>query len=210
VSSFSWIVLIGLAVISVGVLSALPAWLLWRMKGQWRYPIAWWGIVVLLLGLAAVTTKMQIESFPTPVPIRETLADVADRSGQVVVTGLRLSDPTVRDARIEVDVENAGAHPVALGLQYVADGGILGSETYSPGSTMGALVHPVEPEWGGTVAYDVTLPGFAFGGNIVIAIALCPDGDLPEGAAELPPDSEAIFQERFVLVPEPEIKENVR
>ena len=203
-ASIVLIVMIGLAVLSVAVLAVLPAWLLWRVKRQWRYPIAWWGVVILLLGLAAVSIMMQLKNFPTPVPINETLSGVSDQSGQIIVTGLRLADPMVRDGRIEVDVENAGLTPVTLGVQYIANGGSLGSQTYSPGSTEGALVHTVEPEWSGTIAYDVTLPGFAFGGNITIVIGVCPDVELAEGATELPPDSEALYQNHFELVPEAE------
>lgn len=203
-STIFLLVLIVLAVVSVGALAAVPGWLLWRIKRQWRYPIAWLGVVVLLLGLAATSTYMQLKNFPKPVPINETLSEAADQSGDVIVTGLRLPDPTVRDARIEVDMENASSQPVILGLQYIADGGDLGNEAYSPGSMEGAQLRAVEANWSGTVAYDVTLPGFAFGGNIVIVLALCPDVELDPAATELPPDSEALYQHRFQLVPETE------
>jgi hypothetical protein len=197
-------VLILLAVIAVGALIAVPGWLLWRIKRQWRYPVGWLGVVIILLGLAAASTMMQLKNFPTPVPINETLSGVTDQSGNVIITGLRLPDPTVCDARIEVDVENASTSPVILGLQYIADGGNLGNEVYSPGSMEGALLQTVAPGWSGTIAYDVTLPGFAFGGNIVIVLALCPDVELDAGATELPPDSQALYQRRFELVPKPE------
>jgi hypothetical protein len=177
---------------------------MWRMKRQFRYPLGWLGVVVILLGLATVSTWMQLKDFPTPVPIHESLSGVTDQSGDVSITGLRLPDPTVRDARIEVDVENGSTLPVVLGLQYIADGGNLGNEAYSPGSMEGALLQTVAPGWSGTIAYDVTLPGFAFGGNIVIVLALCPDVELDAGATELPPDSEALYQQRFELVPKPE------
>jgi hypothetical protein len=198
------VVLILLAVIAVGALIAVPGWLLWRIKRQWRYPVGWLGVVIILLGLAAASTILQLKNFPTPVPIHETLSGVTDQSGDVIVTGLRLPDPTVRDARIEVDVENASTSPVILGLQYIADGGNLGSEVYSPGSVEGARLQAVEPSWSGTMVYDVTLPGFAFGGNIVIVLALCPDVELDAGATQLPPDSEALYQHHFDLVPVPE------
>lgn len=203
-SSIFLLVLVALVVISVGALVAVPGWLLWRMKRQWRYPLVWLGIVVILLGLATVSTMLTLKNFPRPVPINETLSDVADQSGNIIITGLRLPDPAIREARVEIDVENASDQPAVLGLQYIADGGSLGSEAYSPGATEGALLRKVEPLRSGTIAYDVTLPGFAFGGNIVLVVALCPDVELDPAATELPPDSEALYQHHFQLVPEPE------
>lgn len=183
---------------------AVPAWMLWRIKRDLRFPIAWVLVAIVLLSLAAAGAYLQLDNVPTPTPINETLTAVTDRSGDVVITGLRLRDPSVRDARIEVDVENAGSEAVSLGMQYVADGGSFGGKAYSPGSTVGAVVHRVEPEWSGALAYDVTLPAFAYGGSIVIVIAVCPNVGLAEVMTDLPPDSEALYQHRFVLVPEPE------
>lgn len=198
------VVLIVLAAISAGTLALVPAWLLWRMKHQWQFPLIWLVVVVVLLGLATVLTTTQVRSLPMPVPINETLHDVTDPSGNFTVTGLRLADSTVRDALIEVDVENSGSTPVPLGLQYVADGGSLGNEAYATGTTEGAFIQRVQPDWNGTVAFHPTLPPFVFGGNIVIVLAVCPDVELDPGATALPPDSQALYQNHFELVPEPE------
>ncbi len=197
------IVLLVLAAISAGTLALVPAWLLWRMKRQWQFPLIWLVVVVIVLGLATMLTMTQVQSLPKPVPINETLQDVTDLSGDFTVTGLRLLDPTVRDALIEVDVENAGSAPVSFGLQYIADGGNLGNEAYAAGTTEGAFIRRIEPDWSGTVAFHATLPPFVFGGNIVIVLAICPDVELDPGATALPPDSQALYQNHFELVPKP-------
>lgn len=196
------IVPIVLAAVCVLAAIVVPAWLLWRIKRDLRLPLAWVAVAVILLGLAAAGAHLQLENIPTPAPIHETLTGITDRSGLVAVTGLRLASPMQREARIEVDVENAGSEPVSLGVQYVAGGGSIGGEADSPGSAEGAVIHRVEPEWSGTIAYDVILPAFASGGSVVIVIARCPNVDSAEELIQLPPDSEALYQQRFVLVPD--------
>lgn len=186
--------------IGVGGLAAVPAYILWKMKRDKRYPLAWVTCCALGVMIAAGLTYLQRPNFQMPAPVNETLADVKDKSGTLRVTAIRISHPELPNTPIEIDVENAAETEQLLGMQYDADGGSIGS--YSPGSSASYYIWKVSPKTKTTVSTTIQLPGFVRGGVINIVLARCVSTNAKGNW--LPADSEALYQNRFVMIPNPE------
>lgn len=196
---FFVVAMVALMALCVLALAFVPAWILWRITRNKRFPLMWVTSMALVVLFASVMMTIQRSQIPAPTPINQTLADVADTSGALRVTALRLPRPEQRETQIQVDAENTGDMPVYLGIQYVASSGDL---AYSA-ATRGNHIWTVAPKWKGTLSCPVTLPRFVHGGELVVVLAKC---NTPETASSemLPGDSEALYQERFTLVPKPE------
>lgn len=188
--------LIAFGLIAIASIVLLPAWAVWRIKKDWRFPAGWLAIVSAFFAFAAFNAVRNYRSLPKPVPIHETLSDISDQTGKLRVHSIRLPNPEMGLAKIEVDVENAGNGPRFVGLQYHADGGSW--HGFSPGASSGAAVQTAPANWNGTLTFPARLPGFTQGGYIVIVLALCP-GPIDSQLIELPSESEALYQERFEL-----------
>lgn len=194
------VVFIALFTLCVTALAVLPAYFLWKMKNDKRYPLLWVTGIAIAVIFAASRTYMNRLQLPPPTPISETLSGVTDKDGALKITALRLPHPEQKPAQFEVDVENTGDQPMYLGLQYNADGGTFGQ--YVAGKSSDHHIWTVQPKWKGTLTCDATLPGFVPGGDIAVALARCKSADAGTGAW-LPQDSEAIYQNHFVMVPAP-------
>ncbi|GMU92991.1 MAG: hypothetical protein AMXMBFR4_20490 [Candidatus Hydrogenedentota bacterium] len=190
--------LIVVGFIAIGSIVALPAWALWRIKKDWRYPGGWFLVVSAFFAFAAMSTIGNYRSLPKPTPIHKTLSDISDHAGELRVLSIRLPNPEMAQARIEIDVENRGTEPRFVGMQYHADGGSW--RGFSPGASSGAAVLTAPAKWNGTLTFPARLPGFTQGGYIVIVLALCPE-PIDSQSIELPLNSEALYQERFELTP---------
>ncbi|HRI86972.1 MAG TPA: hypothetical protein PK869_01840 [Candidatus Hydrogenedentes bacterium] len=197
-SSGVLILLLALLALCVLAIAVVPAYILWRATKDKRVPMLWMGCTLIIVVIAATLNHFQRPNVPAPTPVSESLSDVADKTGTLTVTALRIPNPAARPARVEIDLENAGAEQVYLGLQLNADSGSLGS--FSPGRMANVHIWTVPPKWKGTLTHDVTLPGFVFGGRITVVLARCAT---PESTDPLwlPRDSEALYQEHFTVVP---------
>ncbi|MDZ4861248.1 MAG: hypothetical protein SGI88_19930 [Candidatus Hydrogenedentes bacterium] len=199
----TWFILIfvGLFMVCVTALAAVPAYLLWRMTKDKRYPIMWVTCSMLIVMLSAGQVYMQRPEVPAPTPINETLTDVADASGALQVTAIRLPEPHQPFTRIEIDVENSGSGEMFLGLQYKVDSGSVGNSL--PESKSGTHIWTVAPSYKGTLSENIELPTFGYGGKITIVFARCTSAASAD-PSWLPKDSSAIYQNQFMLVPPPE------
>jgi hypothetical protein len=205
VTFLSLLALIG--IIAVGSIIVLPAWTLWRLKKDWRFPVGWLAIVSSFVVFAAFNAVRNCKLLPKPVPVHRTLTDISDTTGELRVLAITIPNPEMARARIEVEVENGGDEPRFVGMQYHADGGSW--RGFSPGASSGAHVLTAPANWKGTLTFPVELPGFTHGGYIVIVIASCPD-QTGSQIIELPQDSEALYQERFELAPPPDAEAGLR
>lgn len=194
------VIFIALFTLSVSSLAIIPAFILWRMTKDKRYPLLWVTSTAIIVIIAAGLTYKQRLQLPPPTPIAETLSGVSDAAGALRITSLRLPHPDGKPAQFEVDVENTTDQPQFLGLQYNADGGKVGA--YSPGASSNHHIWSVQPKWKGTLTCDATLPAFMSGGNIAVVLARCKSAESNNGLW-LPDDSEALYQNRFVMVPQP-------
>lgn len=194
------VVLIALLSIGVGGLAAVPAYILWKMKRDKRYPLAWVTCCALGVMIAAGLTYLQRPSFQMPTPVDQALAGVADKTGTLRVTAVRIPHPELPNALLELDVENTADAEQLLGMQYDADGGNIGN--YSPGSSASFHIWTIPAKSRSTVSTTIKLPGFVQGGVINIVLARC--NSTNTRGSWLPADSEALYQNRFVMIPAPE------
>lgn len=185
--------------LAIGSFAAVPAYILWRMTKDKRYPLAWVTCCSLVVLIAAGLTYLQRPFMQPPTPINETFTDVADDSGVLHVTAIRLPRPELMDAQIEIDAENTSDAEQLLGFQYSADGGTAAG--FSPGTTALSHIWPIPPKTKTTLATSIKLPGFVQGGNISIVLARCAQREA--SGVWLPDDSEAFYQNRFTLVATP-------
>jgi hypothetical protein len=196
------LVLLAFAAVFVLVLSALtfvPAYILWRKTKDKRYPMIWVTCSALIVLGASIQAFWGRDFVPWPQPINETLNGVADKTGTLRVTALRLPNPEQQQVRIEVDAENTSGEQQLLGIQCTTSNGPV--EESAPKQTTTHYIWTVEPKWKGTLTCEAQLPGILHDGNVAVVLARC-KSKTPGPNNWLPADSEALYQNRFSLLPE--------
>lgn len=177
-----------------------PAYFLWRWTKDKRYPIMWVTCSAITTTVASVATLQQMAHMPKPRPIHEALVDVADNSGTLRVTALRVPNPERPLIHIEIDAENAAEEQQLLGIQCTASSGEIGAVGSEPANWH--YIWTVEPHWKGVLSCDAPLPGVAADGKLTVVLAKCKSKTSGPNNW-LPANSEALYQNRFELFPKP-------
>lgn len=183
----------------ISALTFLPAYILWRMTKDKRYPLMWVTCSVLIVAVAAGQLFFRSSFTPRPTPINESLS-LVDKSQSLRVTGLRVPNPEAPQVRIEVDAENTSDQPQLLGIQCTTSSGLL--EEDAPKQTTTHFIWTIEPKWKGTLTCEAQLPGIMHDGQITVVLARC-STTAPGPNNWLPANSEALYQNRFSLIPSP-------
>lgn len=126
------------------------------------------------------------------------MSGIADKSGTLRVTALRVPNPEQQQVRIEVDAENSGDQSALLGIQCTTSSGQSGEAAPKQATTH--FIWTVEPKWIGTLTCETQLPGILYDGEVTIVLARC-NSKTPGANNWLPVDSEALWQKRFSLLP---------
>ncbi|MBM3289445.1 MAG: hypothetical protein FJY92_04770 [Candidatus Hydrogenedentes bacterium] len=187
-----------LFVLLLSALTFVPAYILWRRTRDKRYPMMWVTCSSLIIALAAAQTFFRDDSSPQLNPINETLTGVADKSGTLRVTALRIPNPEQPQVRIEVDAENSSDTAQLLGIQ--CSNSSAQADASLSDQTTTHYIWSVDPKWKGALTCDAQLPGVVYDGVVTIVLARC-NSKTPGGDNWLPTDSEAIYQNRFNLFP---------
>lgn len=181
----------------ISALTFLPAYILWRMTKDKRYPLMWVTCSVLIVAVAAGQVFFRSTFMPRPSPINESLS-LVDKSQTLRVTGLRVPNPEQPQVRIEVDAENASDQQQLLGIQCTTSSGL--PDENAPKQTTTHYIWTVEPKWKGTLVCEAQLPGILHDGQLTVVLARCTT-TTPGPNNWLPADSEALYQNRFTLIP---------
>ena len=183
----------------ISALTFLPAYILWRMTKDKRYPLMWVTCSVLIVAVAAGQMFLRSNFLPRPTPINESLS-LVDKAHTLRVAGLRLPNPEAPQVRIEVDAENTREQQQLLGIQCTTSSGQ--TEDNSPKQTTTHFIWAVDPKWKGTLTCEAQLPGILDDGQLTVVLARC-TSKTPGPNNWLPADSEALYQNRFSLIPSP-------
>lgn len=181
----------------ISALTFLPAYILWRMTKDKRYPLMWVTCSVLIVAVAAGQLFFRNNFAPRPTPINESLS-LVDKSQALRVTALRVPNPEQPQVRIELDAENVSDQQQLLGIQCTTSSGLV--EENAPKQTTTHYIWTVEPKWKGTLTCEAQLPGILYDGQLTVVLARC-TSKTPSQNNWLPADSEALYQNRFSLIP---------
>ncbi len=181
----------------IATLTFLPAFILWKKTKDKRYPLMWVTCSALVVAVAAYQTFFHNDFYPGPTPINEALG-LTDKTQTLRVTGLRLPNPEQPQVRIEVDAENTSDQQQLLGIQCTTSSGLF--EENAPKQTTTHYIWTVEPKWKGTLTCEAQLPGIMHDGQVTVVLARCTT-TTPGPNNWLPANSEALYQNRFTLIP---------
>ena len=181
----------------ISALAFLPAYILWRITKDKRYPLMWVTCSVLVVAIAAAQMFFRNDFVAGPTPISESL-NLADKSQTLRITALRVPNPEQPQVRMEVDAENASDEKQLLGIQCTTSSGRF--EENAPKQITTHYIWTVEPKWKGTLTCEAQLPGIMHDGQLTVVLARCTT-TAPGPNNWLPANSEALYQNRFALIP---------
>ncbi|MCP4614430.1 MAG: hypothetical protein GY845_37585 [Planctomycetes bacterium] len=150
---------------------------------------------------------MSLRSTPPAQAISDIL-DTTDASGELSIRSIRMPAPAYVSGKgtiekfymsiVAVDVANNSGQEVCLGFEYYADSGSIGP--YSPGSSTGAEIVAVPPNWAGVLRFPLRHSRFVAGDNVRLTLATC---QTPASkVSSLPPGSETLFEKKYNMVSE--------
>ncbi|MCC6153060.1 MAG: hypothetical protein IT367_04845, partial [Candidatus Hydrogenedentes bacterium] len=96
--------------------------------------------------------------------------------------------------------ENTSDQQQLLGIQCTTSSGVL--EDNAPKQSTTHYIWSVESKWKGTLTCEAQLPGIMHDGQVTVVLARC-TSTTPGPNNWLPANSEALYQNRFSLIPSP-------
>lgn len=146
VASISLFALVFLTCFLSGTLIFIP-WSLKQLTNKWRYPLAWY----LIMGVLICPTVWNRITLPQALPVVKSV-DSTSPSGELSISAIRFCPPEKGNVFVELDVNNSASHPVTLSMEGYLYAGRIGS-FYRPGSVLLNHVEDVAANWAGTIRY---------------------------------------------------------